>query len=260
MSYDKFSIPASNRSFRYGDALFETIAYRENRACLLGLHLKRLQKGADILGMLLPDIFLRSDILETAIEELLHSSGIRKEARVRLQVWRKDGGLYTPQNDTVDFLLEAGPLNPYRAAKSKVTFSEEVRLAEGPCSSLKTSNALPYIIAGRERAIKEMDDLILLDNYGHVSECCAANLFWRYDDCFFTPSLDTGCIAGVMREHILQQLVASGLSIKEVKASPEELLKAHQVFSTNTLGIQPITHIDGYNFEDHLGLIQQWGP
>jgi len=79
-------------------------------------------------------------------------------------------------------------------------------------SAFKTLNALPYVLAGNYRKQLGVDEVILLDTHGHLAECVASNLFWLKDGMLYTPSLNTGCIGGIIR----QQFFRSGYPLTEV--------------------------------------------
>jgi len=105
-----------------------------------------------------------------------------------------------------------------------------------------------------ERDEKGFDDLILMDREGHVSECISSNVFWVKDNTYYTPSLRSGCIGGVMRNYIIDQLKESGVKLKKVMAKKHDLLNADAVFSTNVTGISVIRSIDNVTFSPVLEL------
>jgi len=99
-----------NRAFRYGDALFETIRIINGEACFLSDHFSRLKYGMTVLKMNIPDFF-EELYFENEIKELLVKNGITEGGRVRLTVFRNDGGLYTPETNDVSYVLEGYSLN-----------------------------------------------------------------------------------------------------------------------------------------------------
>lgn len=237
-----------NRAFQYGDGLFETILYRNGHVCFLPDHYERLLQGMQVLHMQVPEGFSLA-YLQESIGRLVKENHLPEGARVRLQVWRKPGGLYTPTQPEVDFYMTAHRFVPSPAGKEKVFFYNLIRLSYSAVSPLKTCNALPYVMAGIAKNESGADDMILLDIYGHVSECIASNIFWMKGGVLFTPSLQSGCIAGVMRKQILMKAQQLPIGVKEGLFLPDDVLGAEAVFCTNVAGIQIIHQIENTVFD-----------
>jgi 4-amino-4-deoxychorismate lyase len=241
------SLPLHNRAFQYGDGLFETMRFQHGNVLFLPDHFERLSAGLQVLQMKLPADFTRQYIAEAAHQLALANH--LPEARIRLQVWRKTGGLYTPSQREAEFYINVQPFVAPPAVKEKVLFYTDIRLSYSPLSSLKTCNALPYILAGLAKTHAGADDMILLDTAGHVAECIASNIFWMKNGCLHTPSLQSGCIAGIMRKQILQQAANICIPVQEGLFSIEELLQADSVFCSNIASIQTIRQIENTIFD-----------
>ena len=99
------SITFNNRAFRYGDALFETIRFCNNQIMFLADHIKRIKLSMTILRMNVPAEFSTPNI-EALILHLLNENSISSDARIRLTVFRNDGGYYTPDTNDISFLIE----------------------------------------------------------------------------------------------------------------------------------------------------------
>jgi branched-chain amino acid aminotransferase/4-amino-4-deoxychorismate lyase len=192
-----------NRAFQYGDGLFETIIFRGGAARYLASHYGRLTAGMAVLDLAVPAGFSAGYLAE-AISGLVLDNGLGDQARVKVQVWRRPGGLYTPDSREAEFLVGVAPLpGPAPLRRDQVRFYGEMRLHASPLSRFKTCSALPYVLAGLARRRLGADEVILLDGPGHVAECVASNLFWLRNGTLYTPSLATGCVAGIMRDQIL---------------------------------------------------------
>lgn len=241
-----------NRAFQYGDALFETMILQNGSVRFLAEHFQRLTAGMHALDMILPTGFT-IDSLQNSIFQLAQTCGFGNNARLRLHVWRKPGGLYTPDSQEVDFLLTAQPLVPPTiSVKENVIFYEDVRLVHSAISGFKTGSALPYIMAGIARKKAGADDAILLDVYGHIAECVASNLFWLKDGTIFTPSLESGCVAGVMRKNSIFEMRQTSVPVHEGLFTKADLLNADAVFCCNVAGVQVIRSINGKVFGGNL--------
>ncbi len=246
------AVPAThfwqNRAFQYGDGLFETIIFRGGAARYLDSHYGRLTAGMAVLDLAVPGGFT-PEYLQEAIDGLVHANAPGGPARVKVQVWRRPGGLYTPESREAEFLVAAAPLPPPAPAqRHHVRFWEEMRLHASPLSRFKTCSALPYVLAGLARRRLGADEVILLDGAGHVAECVASNLFWLRNGTLYTPSLATGCVGGIMREQILAGAGRYGLRVEEGLYPPAELLGAEVVFCCNVAGHQFLTRIETQSF------------
>src|SRR5690349_14918721 len=98
-----------NRGLRYGDGLFETIRYRDGVLQFADEHFARLWKGMSTLQFDIPKQFTPASLQEN-IEALLQKNGHSGDARIRLSVFRGDGGLYDPQNHYPNHLIQSWAL------------------------------------------------------------------------------------------------------------------------------------------------------
>jgi len=246
---DKIPVNLPNRAFQYGDGLFETLVLQNGQVRYIADHYHRLTGGMAALQINVSS-GLTPEWLQNSIAELAQINVLGNQARARLQVWRQPGGLYTPVSSEADFLLTVYPLvQPTVSVKEKVIFYEDVRLQYSAISSFKTCSALPYVLAGLTRKAAGTDDAILLDNAGHIAECVASNLFWFKDGQLFTPSLQTGCVEGILRKNSIRQAHQISLSVTEGLFTKQAILSAQCVFCCNVAGIQLIRQINGTVFD-----------
>lgn len=239
---------ADNRAFRYGDGFFETIR------CAMGVplwweqHYQRMQRTAKMLRMEMPDAHHQAYFFDK-ISELLISNQHIEGARVRLAVFRKSGGLYKPTDNGVSFLMESNPLiDPvYRLNKTGLMMGKYPDLFKtyNQLSELKTSNALIYVLAGRYAQEKGWDDCVILNDHAQVAEATSSNIFMVKSNRLFTPSLDQGCVAGVMRAVLMQVAKQHNIKIEDCTLEYADLLDADEVFLTNAVsGIQWVKGLD----------------
>jgi branched-chain amino acid aminotransferase/4-amino-4-deoxychorismate lyase len=253
---DEINLPFNDRAFCYGDGLFETIIYRNGRLAYWSDHFHRMSKGMSALSMQAPEGF---DAIETGnqIRQLLVSNAHTDTVRVRLQVWRQPGGLYTPLSAGVNYMITSQPCTPPKISmKERALFYDAVPVSFSAISAFKTCNALPYVLAGISKTKAGADDMILLDGYENVSECLASNLFWTRGNAVYTPSLLSGCIDGVMRKQLIQVLKTAGIAVEEGLFPKAALLRADRVFCCNVAGIEWIRQVEQTPFAspDRLGL------
>lgn len=227
-----------SRAIFYSDALFETIRVVKGRALLLDHHLNRLRMGMDLLGMQWPAHWTSQNIMEQI------QRGFPGSVRLRWTVWRKPGGWYAPTQTEVGYSMTAVPLDAEAFQWPNNTVSlgicEEVRLPIDTFSGLKTLNAARYVQAARMASLRGWDDALLLNERGRVAEATSSNLFWWEGTELRTIALSEGCVAGVFRAFLLEQVSDLGIPVREVWLEPEELDSLNGLFLTNSIrGIVP---------------------
>ncbi|MBO3698425.1 aminotransferase class IV [Roseivirga sp. E12] len=239
-----YLIKTSNRSFCYGDGLFETIVTGAKRINLVEKHLLRLKRGCKVLGIDFP-LSLELDSFTKMVKELQDLNGIYGDIRTKVVLWRDTGGLYTPELSNSSFFIEIKPVKaPIFEDIEKTGFSKKIHTHYSPISFAKTTNALIYVLAGLEKNTRQLGEIILTDVHGHLSETHIANLFWIKGDSVFTPSLSCGCIEGIMRNALIELFLKSHIKFQEVSETKETLVNADSVFSTNASGIKYFKTID----------------
>jgi len=241
---------SQNRAFRYGDALFETIRCIQLTPQFFEDHYRRLLRGMTLLKMQINSLPAREK-LEEMMAQLISKNRIYGDCRIRLSVFRSDGGLYTPASNKAEYLIEASPLTTkgYELnTKGLLTglFINE-RKSQGSLNAFKSANSLLFVLAGLEKQAHNWQDILICNDKGYIIEGLSSNLFWIKDEKVFTPLRASGCVEGVMRKQILRLLRTNGYRLEEVPgATREELYRADELFLTNA--IQGVQWIVG--FED----------
>ena len=111
---EEAGLSVHNRGLAYGDSVFETIRVINGKIMFWEDHYFRLMASMRIMRMEIPSSFspefLEEAILKTIDENDLSSS----PARVKIIIYRKEGGLYTPQTRDIDYLIMTSKLdNPF---------------------------------------------------------------------------------------------------------------------------------------------------
>lgn len=239
----------TNRAFLYGDGLFETMRVYQREVLWLADHAARLNRGLAALGLVLETKNELATWLQTKVIEQLPAESAANH-RVRGTFFRAGGGLYTPQEDGCAYHFDSRPLatDPYPFSQKGVSIGivEGVRLDRTVLSPHKTLNALPYVLAGREKQARGWEDCLLLNTAGRVAEAQAANVFLWSDGVVYTPDLHEGCIAGVLRQQLLHLLEALGWKVIEGPIEITQLKNAQEIWLTNAIqGIRWVTSIEG---------------
>jgi len=247
------SLKLNDRALSYGDGIFETIYLNNKPSPLLTYHLKRLYEGAQILHFELPEYLDETFILDTT-KRLIKINNLSTPIKVKIQIWRKEGGFYKPLNNETNILINVSKPSMKKQELTNVGFTDTIYKNENYYSHLKTLNSLPYILAAIEMKQRNLDDIILTNKKGYLIELLFSNLFWIKEKTIYTPALNSGCIKGVMRSYLIDQFKKKQILIREVLAKKDILLNADYVFASNAIGLAPVQQIESVKFKIYPGL------
>ena len=249
-----------DRGFRYGDGLFETMAVIGQNVRFLKEHYQRISRGAALLQYNIDSLPFTT--LEGHCRSLLQTAGTRKYGKMKLYVWRRGQGLYEPASDNINFLMFCEPsLMPAFQVIENIDISRKATNFFSSYSALKTISAMKYVVAGLEIQGRKLDEIIIKDHEGNISETLYSNIFVKCDGVYNTPPVSTGCVEGVMRGRLMEELNIRGYLISEKLFTIDELLIAESAFLTNALGIKHILKIGEKTFKTDMmiqRLIESW--
>ena len=236
------AISFSNRAFRYGDSLFESIRYTNGKIMFLADHVKRIKLSMTILRMNVPAEFTTGNI-EQLIFHLLKKNNIKQDARIRLTVFRNEGGFYIPDTNDISFLIESEVLETtgYQLNQKGlwVDVYAEIKKQINKISNLKTGSALLYVMAGITKTSLKLDDCLLVNDNGNIIESISSNIFVIKNGTLYTAPVSDGCIDGVMRKQILDIAAQNKILAFEQNLTVHTLTNGDEVFLTNAIkGIQ----------------------
>ncbi|MEM7657471.1 MAG: aminotransferase class IV [Bacteroidota bacterium] len=246
------TIPLLNRSFRYGDGLFETIRVFRGRPLFLSQHLERLFSGLELLKMNRSNAFFREEVAEQILR-LIQLNQLDEHGRIRLHLYRQGEGAYLPTQNSPGYLIEGFALkHDYysRSAAVSICPFREVELAANPLSKVKSANSLPYILAALFAKEQGYEEGILF-HQGFVSEASSANVFVVKKQKLLTPGLESGCLPGIMRQEIIQLSRRLKIPVQEKRIRWKDLLQAEEIFLTNAIrGIIGVNKVENRTFSN----------
>ena len=241
---------ADNKSYRYGDGLFETMKVVRGMIPLAHLHFERLFSGLKILGFNFPST-ITAEKFQQEIQLLCRDNNCEKLARVRLSVSRGNGGI-NEDKDGLQYLVECCPLT-----ESDILFNErgyiidvfpDARKSCDAFSNLKSANYLPYVMAARYAKQNKLDDGLVMNVHERIADASIANIFIVKKGKLVTPPSSEGCVNGVMRRYLLEEYKA-----EEMLTSIEDLLNADEIFLTNAVnGIRWVKEFRNKKYDPHL--------
>ena len=236
----------SNRSFLYGDGVFETLKVVNNKILFFEDHYFRLMASMRIIRMQIPMTFTL-EFLEEEILKLVATNNIQHAARVRFTIFRNDGGFYLPMDNSISFVIQATEIahKKYHFTKTEfeVDLYKDFIVPKQLLSTLKTANKIIHVTASIFANENQLDSCLLINEDKNVIEAATGNLFMLTGNMLITPPVSEGCLNGIMRKQIITLVKEmDSYEIAETPISPFDLQKADELFITNVIiGIQPIT-------------------
>lgn len=232
---------ASNRSYRYGDGLFETLKVVDGVIPFSVYHFERLLNSCLLLQFNLPTL-LTVEVLQQQILDLCKKNNCIHLGRVRLSLFRGNGGLYDGDK-TTQYVLEAWPLSKslcqWNVNGLVTDIYMDARKACDTFSHLKSSSCIAYNVAAQYAKAHQLNDCFVLNSKGNIADSTIANVFILKADEVITPPLSEGCVDGVMRRHVIHTLLQNGYQVKQKPITIDFLKSADEVFVTNAIkGLQ----------------------
>lgn len=246
-SKNEVSISPNNRGLLFGDAVFETLKISSGKILFWEDHYFRLMASMRIMRMEIPMNFtleyLEGQILKTVTENFADVSAVR----ARLTIFRNEGGLYTPTELSVSFLITVSLLeSPFYLVNNgnyEVELFKDYYINSGLLSTIKTNNKAIHILGGIYARENGYQNCLLLNEQKMIVEALNGNLFLVFGKTIKTPPITDGCLRGVFRKQLIDLIKQlSEYTLVEETISPFELQKADELFITNVIsGIQPVT-------------------
>jgi len=245
----QYHIFSSNRAFKYGDAIFETIKVVDGTILFWEDHYFRLIASMRIVRMEIPMEYTM-EFLEEEILKLIGANNLLKSsARIRMTVFRDAPGLYTPEHNDVNYFMEVRALDEKKyilfTDTCVVDLFKDHYITPQLLSTLKTTNRVLNVISGIFAKENDLDNCLLLNSNKQVVEAINGNVFLVKGKVIKTPPLSDGCIKGIMRKQVIEVVSKlEGYTLEEASISPFELQKADELFLTNV--IQGVTSVTKY--------------
>lgn len=244
---EQATVSVFDRSFLYGDGLFETMRVTNGKPFRWWDHMERLRKGGDFLGIKIP---FGCKTLEKFAVELIAQNKM-PDALLRLTVSRGVGPRgYSPKGadkPVVVMTLHPFPGAPASGPARWKLVTASFRLPAGEkIAHFKTANKLAQVLARSEADAAGADEALLCNTEGFVVEGASSNLFWVEGDTVCTPPLASGILAGVTRAVTLELCQQLGLPFAESQITPDGLRQSSGVFLTlSSLGVVEAKELDG---------------
>lgn len=220
-------LPITDRGFRFGDGVFETIRLIYGVPYLWDYHIERLTEGLSALKIAAPLFDIKSALKQ--VIERNHAV----DGTIRIAVSRGSGSIgYLPHNPSTSLVVEFIPLSAEKIEPATLCLSTYRRLSPQYFpSNYKLAQGVASTLALIQAREEGFSNAVLLSSDGFISECANANIFWIKNNIIYTPSLATGCIAGVMRRRTIE---LSPHPVIEVEGPIQAISDADSLILSNT--------------------------
>jgi branched-chain amino acid aminotransferase len=233
----------------YGDGIFEGIRAYNGRVFRLKEHIDRLFYSAKAILLTIP---MSAEKISAAVVESCRQNKIR-DGYIRLVVTRGVGTLglnpnrcKNPSVIVIADKIQVYPPALYARGMAIVTVPTVRNLHSALNPAIKSLNYLNNILAKIEANNAGVEEAVMLNAEGFVSECTADNIFIIKDNKLSTPPLSAGALYGITRRVVMELAEESGISVSEPNLTRYDLFNADECFLTGTgAEIVPIVKIDG---------------
>ena len=235
---DHARVSVLDHGFTVADGVFETLKVADGAAFALRRHLDRLERSAAAMGLPAPD---RAQVV-TAVQETVEANApvLGALGRLRITYTAGDAPLGSDRGETGPTLVVAvSAMKPWPESAAVITVPWP-RNERSPLAGVKSTSYAENVLALARAHDHGAGEALMPDTQGRLCEGTGSNVFLVLDGRLITPSLATGCLAGVTRDLVLEW---SGAIEFDVPVSALE--EAEEVFITSsTRDVQPVHRVD----------------
>jgi branched-chain amino acid aminotransferase len=252
-------ISPGQTGFMNGWGVFSTLRVYDGVLFAFARHYDRMKRDAQLMHV---PFALPAEELQRQLLKLVQANNA-VNATLRVSVVRNRGGLFEGSGIRSDADLVAFTADMAKWGDGvRLYYVPNARHAASPFAGTKVTSWSHNLTWYEEAHERGCDEVVLLNEHGQVSECTSANLFALFGDQVVTPPLSTsGCLPGVTRALLLEEIKVPGLTIREGDLTPQEMETADQVFITSTTrNLLPVLEIEGRSLGQSpqpLGLLQR---
>lgn len=238
-SFSDASIPLSDRSVFFGDAVYDVVLGSQRGGLYqVDLHLKRLLKNASFIG-----VKINEDLHKLILEISEHATSEYYSVYIQLSRVGKERNHVssTPEKANVLVIVSEVKFSANDDPISAIT-CEDKRYS---FCNIKTTNLLPAVLASQMARACGADEAIFIRD-GFVTEGAKSNCFIIYDNLLITHPKDSHILPGITRDNLIGVASFAGLEIKEEKYTRNDLFSADEILITSTTKFaKRVSHLDG---------------
>lgn len=241
VSPDEPAVSAVDHGVTVGDGAFETAKVVDGVPFALSRHLRRMDRT--VAGLGLPPV--DHERVREGIDSVLADEPI-EFGRVRWTITGGRGPLGSDRSDSPLTYIVTATAHERPPVTGSVVTVPWVRNERGPLAGLKTTSYGENVVALARAQEQGAVEALMANTRGELCEATASNVFVVVDGVLRTPPLESGCLAGISRELLLEWWREDGLEVRE-EALPFEVLRdADEVFLTSSIkDVMPVSALDG---------------
>jgi branched-chain amino acid aminotransferase len=248
-------LAAGQVGFLNGWGVFSTLRVSGGALFEFERHYARMQRDAGRLRVPFP---LSTDQLRTGLGKLVEANQAW-DAVLRVAIVRNRGGLFEGLGieRECDLVAFTAPLKHWGDGVH-LSYIANARFGASPFSGAKMTSWAENLTWYEQAHENGFDEVVLLNENGEVSECTSANIFAIHGTRVSTPPLATsGCLPGITRAVLLEEIHVPGVEIVEDSLTPSQLESADRVFITSTTrDLLPVFSIDGFDLKQATDVFQ----
>jgi branched-chain amino acid aminotransferase len=218
------AVGVTDHGFTVGDGVFEAIKVVDGQPFALTRHLQRLARSAAGLGLpAVDDAVVREGVAAVLDDQDLPLG------RIRITFTGGPAPLGSGRGDappTVVVVADAMTPFPEVTAVATVPWPRNER---GALAGLKTTSYAENVVALAHAHERGASEAVFANLAGHLCEGTGSNVFYVVDGDLRTPTLASGCLAGVTRALVLEWYGG-----REVDEPVEVVREASEVFLVST--------------------------
>ena len=248
LNEDEAKISPLDRSFTFGDGIYEVIPSYNQKLFLFDEHLQRFK--ASLAKTFIP-VPSELDNLENILKEL-HVKNKLLNQSFYIQITRgvQEARSHTVSQDlapTVFINSQNLDINPYRGNMHKeglrVRLEDDIRWQR---CDIKTTALIGNILSMHDPSLDKVDEIIF-EKHGIINEGSKSNIFVVKKGKVYTPSLSQNILPGVTRNFIINLLRRNNIEILEEKIPVDSIYECDELWLTSsTKEIQPVAFVDDY--------------
>tara|TARA_B100000029_G_scaffold119241_2_gene112535 strand:+ start:53714 stop:54529 length:816 start_codon:yes stop_codon:yes gene_type:complete len=232
-------IEALNRSYMFGEGVFETFAYKKTLPIFFKRHLDRLQLAAKFIGIKYPgDAYIESFVKKST------KNHPDENLIVKISLLSTGSSQYYGQSEVTTVCVSI-KTDVEDQPEISLTVSDVFINPNNPIIYHKTNNYLLNSIERKNALEKGFDEALYLNTNNFVSETTSGNIFWVKGSTIFTPDLSCGMLPGISRALLIETCQDQGIKVEEGSYELGSILFPEAVFVTNSSkGLTEVTNID----------------
>jgi branched-chain amino acid aminotransferase len=249
---EDFSVSPRNRSYLYGDGLFESIRVMNGKALNVSQHVERIKGGMSVMRMIESPEVQTLDLTKQ-IERLLEANNVTKGGVIRVNIDRRTGGKFLPTDNLTDVVITFDPLDHNEFILNNIGLAVDlhakIKKQINAFAPFKTKNALDSVVARMDAQDNGLDDYLITNTKGGVIESSNSNLLIVSNGVIYTPDLEDGCMDGTMRKQVISIAEDIKMTVFKTSIMPSHLLAADEVLLTNA--IQGVSWVGSYKTKQY---------